>query len=191
MSLFNGYPYTDQGSWNIAKTNMESKVQPKILEAAIKLFGTYGFKGVTTRDLAKEADVVEGSIYQWFKSKENLYQQAINSILARQIEDLGGYLLSLHSSTQQKEPGHQISEVVKIWYSSLSQPAARLLQMALIADAKRYQAVRNSFDSIVNIIAKTLESHKKNGVSRRNPQAAAKILVHSLFQIKVSYRKAA
>lgn len=169
---------------------MDSKVQPKILEAAIRLFGTHGFKGVTTRDLAKEAHAVEGSIYQWFKSKENLYQQAINTVLARQLEDLGRFLVNLHGSKEEQAAGQQVSEAVRSWYSSLSQPAARLLQQVLIADPKRERAVRQSLDSIINIIAKTLEAQKRAN-PQFDPQAAAKILIHALFQIKVTYRKTA
>jgi AcrR family transcriptional regulator len=170
---------------------MESKVQPKILDAAIKLFGEYGFEGVTTRDLAKEADVVEGSIYQWYKSKQNLYQQAINTVIARQFEDLGRFLVTLHGSTVEHGMAQQITEAVRMWYSSLSQPAARLLQQVLIADAKRYKDVRNLLDKVINIIAKTLDEWQKKTNRQSNAQAAAKTLVYSLFQIKVTYRKAA
>lgn len=171
--------------------DMESKVQPKILEAAIKLFGTHGFKGVTTRDLAKEADVVEGSIYQWFKSKENVYEQALNSIIARQLEHLGRFLVNVHGANQPEGVAQQVSQAVEIWYSSLSQPGARLLQQALIADPKRYKAVRYVLDSIVNIIARALEGQKVPTVPKVSLHAAAKTLIHALFQIKVTYRKAA
>lgn len=169
---------------------MKSKVQPKILEAAITLFGTHGFKGVTTRDLAKEADVVEGSIYQWFKSKENLYQQAINTVITRQIEDMGRFLVSLHGSPEEQSAADPVGEAVRVWCSSLSCSAARLLQQVLIADPKREKAVRQTLDSVINIISKTFETKKK--INRQlKPHIAAKTLIHALFQVRVSYRNAA
>lgn len=49
----------------------------KILNAAIIEFSTYGFENVTTKDIAKKANVSEGSIFRYFKSKSDLLESAI------------------------------------------------------------------------------------------------------------------
>jgi AcrR family transcriptional regulator len=44
----------------------------QIINAAAHLFAEKGFHRTTTRDIAKEADVSEGTLYNYFKSKDDL-----------------------------------------------------------------------------------------------------------------------
>ena len=48
----------------------------QIIETAITLFGRHGFKGATTRALAKAAGVSEGTIFKHFPTKDALYAAA-------------------------------------------------------------------------------------------------------------------
>ncbi len=52
-----------------------------ILETARKLFSTKGYSAVTTREIAKEANVNEVTIFRLFQSKENLFEQVISQII--------------------------------------------------------------------------------------------------------------
>jgi AcrR family transcriptional regulator len=47
-----------------------------ILETACKLFSKFGYDNVTTRMIAKKANINQGSIHYHFKTKENLYVEA-------------------------------------------------------------------------------------------------------------------
>jgi len=49
----------------------------KILSTAKKLFAEKGFKTVTTKEIAKKADVNEVTIFRQFKNKENLFEQVL------------------------------------------------------------------------------------------------------------------
>lgn len=44
----------------------------KILEAAIKVFSEKGFEGSRTSEIAKEANVAEGTIFKYFKTKKDI-----------------------------------------------------------------------------------------------------------------------
>ncbi|WP_411680500.1 TetR/AcrR family transcriptional regulator [Clostridium thailandense] len=46
--------------------------QWKILDAAIKVFAAKGFDGSRTSDIAKEAEVAEGTIFRYYKTKKDL-----------------------------------------------------------------------------------------------------------------------
>lgn len=52
----------------------------QILAAAIRLFGEEGYHRTTVQDVAREADVSVGLIYQYFKDKEDLLFAAIGNI---------------------------------------------------------------------------------------------------------------
>src|SRR5512137_1191982 len=49
----------------------------KILEAALKLFSQKGFLGATTREIAREAEVAEVTLFRHFPSKEALFEEVI------------------------------------------------------------------------------------------------------------------
>ncbi|CDN13580.1 Transcriptional regulator, TetR family [Richelia intracellularis] len=48
----------------------ETQTRDRILHAALKLFASQGFDGTTTRDLAKAANVAEGTIFRHFSNKK-------------------------------------------------------------------------------------------------------------------------
>ncbi len=44
----------------------------QIIDAAIKVFAEKGFEGSKTRDIAREANVAEGTIFRYFRTKKDL-----------------------------------------------------------------------------------------------------------------------
>ena len=53
----------------------------KILNAATKVFSQYGFEAASIKMILQEADVVTGSFYHFFASKEILFENVIESFL--------------------------------------------------------------------------------------------------------------
>ncbi len=49
----------------------------EIIEASIKVFSDKGFYGATMQDIAKAAEMGVGTLYQYFKNKDDLYYNAI------------------------------------------------------------------------------------------------------------------
>lgn len=47
--------------------------EQKIIEAAEKVFASYGFKNARMEEVAKEAEITKVTLYAYFRSKENLY----------------------------------------------------------------------------------------------------------------------
>lgn len=62
--------------------------QTRLIETSIRLFHEKGFHGTPTSLIAKEAGVANGTLFQYFRSKENLILQAYNSIK----EEMGRYV---------------------------------------------------------------------------------------------------
>ncbi|BDR60157.1 TetR/AcrR family transcriptional regulator [Lactobacillus xylocopicola] len=55
--------------------------QKKVLLAGLKLFSEKGFHATTTAEIAHEASVSEGTIYKYFKSKDDLLTKLLNPLL--------------------------------------------------------------------------------------------------------------
>lgn len=53
----------------------------KVLLAGLKLFSKHGFHATTTAQIALEADVSEGTIYKYFKSKDDLLASLLSPML--------------------------------------------------------------------------------------------------------------
>lgn len=53
----------------------------KVLLAGLKLFSKHGFHATTTAQVAREADVSEGTIYKYFKSKDDLLASLLSPML--------------------------------------------------------------------------------------------------------------
>ncbi len=66
----------------------KDKFEDRILDAAIRLFGSRGYRGVSTRDIAVAAKVNEVTIYRHYPRKRDLYIAAITVELER--THLGG-----------------------------------------------------------------------------------------------------
>lgn len=56
----------------------ERKTQ--IINAAARLFAEKGFHRTTTRDIAEEADIAEGTLYNYFESKDDLLLDIMDMI---------------------------------------------------------------------------------------------------------------
>ncbi|HWR58664.1 MAG TPA: TetR/AcrR family transcriptional regulator [Thermodesulfovibrionales bacterium] len=53
----------------------------KILNAALKVFSEYSYKGASVRMIARSAGVSVGAVYLYFRSKEALYTTLVKSML--------------------------------------------------------------------------------------------------------------
>ena len=76
----------------IELSNDKPATEIKIINAAIKNFSKNGYHNTKTKDIAKDAKIAEGTIFRYFKTKEdmliNLYPLALKIILPRVIRDL-------------------------------------------------------------------------------------------------------
>lgn len=58
----------------------------EILEAAERVFARSGFHGATMEEIAREADFAVGTLYNFFKGKEELYHAVVGDIFERAEE---------------------------------------------------------------------------------------------------------
>lgn len=61
---------------------MASKIRARILQQSIACFSEKGYAGTSTKDICKRADVTEGSLFRLFESKEKLFREALDSVIA-------------------------------------------------------------------------------------------------------------
>lgn len=107
----------------------ESKASPdkyrRIIHAAIKVFAQKGFYNAKVADVARAADVADGTIYLYFKNKDDLlisiFEHSMEHFIRRANEDLGKIqspeeklkrFVALHLESVRDYP--QLSQVLQV-----------------------------------------------------------------------------
>jgi len=155
----------------------------QILAAALKCFSRDGFHQATTVDIVRESGVSQGSLYLYFKTKDDLIaaladdrhqREAVLNVLAEPEHD----------------PLRSILTLVKLYALRLSEPAqSDVLRVGLQgwAEALRNERVRAGVLEGIALarraLVRTIRRGQRTGVFRRelNAAAMARVLI-AIFQ---------
>jgi AcrR family transcriptional regulator len=146
------------------------RAKKRIIEAAIKVFAKKGYHQAKMTDIAKEVGVSKGTLYQYFKSKEDLFE-AVVQIPFRKIEEEplselleSGNLLDITSN----------SFYDKLWSTPLffSEPSwPPSLMFEIVSEASRNPELANSlqsmYDEALTYLTTFFEDQKEKGIIRR------------------------
>lgn len=75
-------------------TQYKSEVKERIIESAVQCFARTGFDRTKMDDIANLSDVSKGTLYLYFKSKEDLFYGICQSSLKKVKEQLNGMLIT-------------------------------------------------------------------------------------------------
>ncbi|MDQ3852916.1 MAG: TetR/AcrR family transcriptional regulator [Thermoproteota archaeon] len=75
-------------------TQYKSEVRERIIESALECFAKTGFDKTKMDDIANVSDVSKGTLYLYFKSKEDLFYGICESSLKKVKEQLNGMLIT-------------------------------------------------------------------------------------------------
>jgi len=62
---------------------LKERHKQEIIEAALHLFGTKGYKDTTMEEIAEQAQFSKGAIYSYFKSKKQLFNEILTNLFDR------------------------------------------------------------------------------------------------------------
>jgi AcrR family transcriptional regulator len=135
----------------------------QIIEAATKSFSLFGYKATTMEQIAKLANVGKGTIYTFFKNKEDLLDAIISSLI----------LEIKKSAEQAMDPNRPFSENVHralyriLEFRQQHQLTAKLLQEARNVGTAAVQEVMKKLDwAIIDYIREKIEIAIKKGEIR-------------------------
>lgn len=166
------------------KSNTE-KYQ-KIIDAAIKVFSKKGFFNSKVSDVATEANIADGTIYLYFKNKDNL----LISIFEHSMD----YFFQ-HATSKLKEltcPKEKLKQFIFLHLSLVqkNQNLAVVLQVELRSSHKfmtEYKAEK--FFQYLDIIEKIIiEGQEKNLFKKTiHPQIAKRIIFGSIDELALEW----
>ena len=77
----------------------KDQTKEKILAVASRMFGKYGFQKTTVDEIARTAHKAKGSVYYYYKSKEDLFLDVVNQEIKTLKSGLTRVIVDSHDAT--------------------------------------------------------------------------------------------
>ena len=148
----------------------------QILQAAAVCFGRRGFHQATMQDICSEVGLSPGSVYRYFRSKEELIAALVEADRARHIA-------RIEAVRDQPDIFAALQSLADQTLDSLNDPQLSLLHAEIGAEMHRNpnvkELVRRTNTAILDSLAETLRMAQDRGAIDPNlePRATAELLV--------------
>lgn len=142
----------------------ENSTQEKILDAASRLFLSYGYKRTTVDEIASEAGIAKGSVYLHFDSKESIFGAASLRVCRRVLDAMAAEARSDAPAAERLERV-MLTAVLEIWDFCHQAPHAPALWVDVMAAASRYAL--EAREEGVRIIAEVIADGQATGAFSR------------------------
>lgn len=157
-----------------------------ILRAAIKVFAGKGFFNSKVADIAGEAGVADGTVYLYFKNKDDILHSIFDRAMAEFIAEGKKELAGLGS------PEARLKRIAELHLERLGddRDLAVVFQVELRGSTKFMQEFSASgFAEYLDIIRQTFAEGQKAGVFRNDmkPVVCAKILYGALDEMVTNW----
>ena len=148
----------------------------QIIDAAIRVFARTGYYNSRVSDIAREAGIASGTIYLYFKTKEEilvtLFREKMAGFVAQQRREISG----------EADPVLKIRRLVRVHFGVLEQNAelAEVVQVELRQGNKFFRgASAHEVSAYFDLIASVLDDGVASG--RFRPDLPVKIATKVLF----------
>ena len=157
-----------------------------ILRAGIRVFANKGFFNSKVADIAGEAGIADGTVYLYFKSKDDILHSIFDRAMADFIAEGKKELEGIDS------PDLRLRRIAELHLERLGadRDMAIVFQVELRGSTKFMQEFSAAgFHEYLEIIRKTIEDCQSNGLFRSDvkPVVAAKIFYGSLDEMVTNW----
>lgn len=137
----------------------------KIIQAAVKIFARNGFFNSRISEIAKEANVADGTIYLYFNNKYDilisLFEEEMGKIITNMREELA----------KEENPLQQLEIFARVHLKIVEEnrELAEVLQVEIRQSSKFMKEYRNKkFAEYVNIISSVIKKGQEQGLIRED-----------------------
>ena len=136
----------------------------KIIKVAIKVFAKNGFYNSRVSEIAKEAKVADGTVYLYFKNKDDilisLFEEEMDRIITNMKDEID----------QEQSPVDKIKRFASVHLNMVREDKnlAEVIQVELRQSTKFMREYRNrKFVEYLNIISSIVRQGQEEGLFRR------------------------
>ena len=157
-----------------------------ILRAAIKVFAQKGYFNSKVADIAKEAGIADGTVYLYFKSKDEI----LHSVFDRAMEEF--IAEGKREIAEIEQADERLKRIAQLHLEKLGadRDLAVVFQVELRGSTKFMEEFSGGgFAEYLDIIRHTISEGQKSGVFRTDlkPITAAKILYGALDEMVTNW----
>jgi TetR/AcrR family transcriptional regulator, fatty acid metabolism regulator protein len=169
----------------IGKTVVTDK-REAILRAAIHVFAKKGYFSSKVSDIASEARIADGTVYLYFKSKEEILHSVFNRAMATFISEANRELELM------RDPAAKIKKIAELHLKGLGadRELAIVFQVELRGSTKFMEEFSaTGFAEYLDVIRQAIEQGQREGVFRDDlhPITCAKILYGALDEMVTNW----
>lgn len=166
--------------------NGSSGKRELILKAATRVFARNGYFNSKVADIARAADVADGTVYLYFKSKEEILRSIFDQNMADAISSGRKLIESI------RDPREKLRRIAKLHLERLGadRNLAIVFQVELRGSTKfmqEFSAAR--FAEYLDMLCKILQEGQRTGVFRKelNAKIISKILFGALDEMATNW----
>ena len=153
-----------------------------ILEAAVKTFARTGYHRTRIADIAREAKVADGTVYIYFKNKEDVLISLFQNIMNRFVKELKTELF------QCRNPDEKLDAIIGYHLNTLENKPeqAKVTQIELRQiDQTINEGISKPLLSYFQLIEEVIEEGKEQGLYRRNlnTRTARKVVFGAIDEV--------
>jgi len=166
--------------------NGTSGKRESILRAATRVFARNGYFNSKVADIAREAEVADGTVYLYFKSKEEILHSIFDQNMAEAIA-AGRVLIE-----KIRDPGEKLRRIAMLHLERLGadRDLAVVFQVELRGSTKFMREFSAAgFAEYLGLLRQTFEEGQRSGVFRKNLNAklVSKILFGALDEMATNW----
>jgi TetR/AcrR family fatty acid metabolism transcriptional regulator len=166
--------------------NGSSGKRESILRAATRVFARNGYFNSKVADIAREAEVADGTVYLYFKSKEEILHSIFDQNMAEAIA-AGRVLIE-----KIRDPGEKLRRIAMLHLERLGadRDLAVVFQVELRGSTKFMREFSAAgFAEYLGLLRQTFEEGQRSGVFRKNLNAklVSKILFGALDEMATNW----
>lgn len=127
---------TMEGSAPRARTRIQQEKREVILEAALEVFSTNGFRGSTIDQIAEAAGMSKPNLLYYFRRKEDIHETLMHRLLdtwlapLKELDDIGDPMTELRSYIRRKlEMARDFPRESRLFANEILQGAPRIMAM--------------------------------------------------------------
>ncbi len=178
-----------QSRTNIANSSSRSVIPDKreaILRAAVKVFARNGYFNSKVSDIASEAGIADGTVYLYFKSKEEILHSIFDRAMAEFIAEGKREIAEIGKADD------KLRRIAQLHLEKLGadRDAAIVFQVELRGSTKfMEQFSAAGFAEYLNIIRQTISEGQGQGIFRKdlNATICSKILFGALDEMVTNW----
>jgi len=167
----------------------EANIREKIIRSALKIFAQKGFFKTTVDDIAQATGVAKGTVYLYFKNKEDLYVATIDESFSRATATLAAIeAKATKPSEKMEEIANYFIEYIKhlkttymlFTFENINLKGKTLKQMHTVIEPK--------IQAMIQIISNIIKSGIQNNEFRKvDPKVAALYFISTIRAIFLSH----